>query len=125
MKKIELLPEVLDFHSDDDDRLEKKIQKSVLTALKKIPHSQFKKIAQGAYSSDGISDILGCYKGRFIAMEVKRAKEKPTPLQTIYLNDVVRAGGIASVVRSVKDAMKTIEKALTNFSSHDIISNSQ
>ena len=36
---IPLLPQVMDYHLDDDDRLEGKIQKDIMDHLKKIPFS--------------------------------------------------------------------------------------
>jgi hypothetical protein len=41
---VVLLPEVMDFHLDDDDRLENKIQKSIMNYLRGVPHSNFAKI---------------------------------------------------------------------------------
>ena len=111
MNKIVLLPEVMDFHlNDDDDRLEKKIQKSIMDYLKDIPCSNFAKIAQGPWSKGGISDIVGCYYGRSVVMEVKRSTTEPTSLQIMYLNDNVRAQGFSAVVRSVADVKEVLQK---------------
>lgn len=99
----ELLPEVYDLHLNDDDRLEAKIQKSIMDYLKKIPLANFAKIAQGSFSIGGISDIIGCYRGRFVAIEVKRRHGKPTELQKMYLNKNVKAGGYSCIARSVDD----------------------
>ena len=49
----------------------------------------------------GISDIIGIYKGRPMAIEVKAVKAKPTEEQVKFLEDFARAGGIAAVIRSV------------------------
>lgn len=108
--KVILLPEVMDFHLNDDDRLEKKIQKSIMDFLKPIPCSAFAKIAQGPWSKGGVSDIVGCYYGRSVVMEVKRQLGKPTQLQIIYLNDNIEAHGFSAIVRSVADAKKVLQK---------------
>jgi len=50
---------------------------------------------------NGISDILACYKGRFIAIEVKSKKGRPSPDQLKFLTDIQKAGGIAFISRSV------------------------
>lgn len=51
----------------------------------------------------GISDLLACFKGRFIAVEVKQPGEKPSPMQSRFLRRVSDAGGIAIVAYSVQD----------------------
>jgi len=107
---IPLLPQVMNFHLADDDRLEKKIQKSIMTFLKTVPLSNFAKIQQGPMSKGGISDIIGCYHGYFLAMEVKRQETEPTPLQTEYLNRNVKAGGFSAVVRSVADVKEVLRR---------------
>lgn len=60
----------------------------------------------------GISDILGILKptGRFLAIEVKRPGNKPSPEQLAFL-DVVRAnGGLALVVYSLDDLIEGLRK---------------
>ena len=107
---IPLLPQVMDFHLADDDRLEKKIQNSIMTFLKKVPLSNLAKIAQGPWSKGGVSDIVGCYHGRSLVMEVKTRLKEPTPLQTVYLNNNVEAGGFSAVVRSVADVKEVLRR---------------
>ena len=72
IKDLVLSNLVMDYGLDLDDRLEKAIQKSIMAYLKKVPHANFVKIAQGPWSKGGVSDILGCYHGAFVAIEVKR-----------------------------------------------------
>ena len=100
---IPLLPEVMDFHLDDDNRLEAPIQKDILDFLKTVPYSNFAKIAQGPWSKNGVVDIVGCYYGRSVVIEVKREIKRPTSLQTMYLNDNIKAQGFSAVARSVAD----------------------
>ena len=107
---IPLLPQVMDYHLDDDDRLEGKIQKDIMDHLKKIPFSNFAKVAQGPWSKGGVVDIVGCYYGHSLVMEVKRRTAEPTPLQAEYLNDNVRAKGFSAVVRSVADVREVLER---------------
>ena len=38
-------------------------------------------------------DFLGCYKGRFFAIETKRPGEKPTERQRIVMQKIDAAGG--------------------------------
>ena len=46
----------------------------------------------------GVPDILMCYKGRFIAWELKVGKNKASDLQQFHLESIRKAGGIARVV---------------------------
>lgn len=40
------------------------------------------------FTTQGISDIIICHKGRFIALEVKYGNNKPTPLQLKHIEMV-------------------------------------
>ena len=46
----------------------------------------------------GIPDIIGCYQGRFIAIECKAGYGKATALQMRELNAIAKAGGLACLV---------------------------
>lgn len=50
----------------------------------------------------GVSDILGIYKGRFIAIEVKAPKGRLSPNQILFQQEVKEHGGIALTIRSVE-----------------------
>jgi hypothetical protein len=50
------------------------------------------------YGRSGVPDIICCYKGRFIAIECKAGKNKPTDLQTLNLKRIDEAGGLALVI---------------------------
>lgn len=53
-------------------------------------------------------DMIGQHVAVFVALEIKRPGEKPTPEQLNFLNTVHRAGGIANVVHSVPEALDTL-----------------
>ena len=55
----------------------------------------------------GISDIIGCYKGRMIAIELKAPRGIVSPAQQVFIDRVNEAGGIAFVA---KDLDTVIEK---------------
>ncbi|MFI3162919.1 MAG: VRR-NUC domain-containing protein [Bacillota bacterium] len=63
----------------------------------------------GQYGTAGIPDIIVCYKGRFIAFEVKVGTNKPTVLQAITIKKILKAGGYALVVRSIEEVREIIE----------------
>lgn len=49
----------------------------------------------------GVADILACFKGRAIAIEVKSATGSCRPEQIEWLADWEKAGGLAMVARTV------------------------
>ena len=61
------------------------------------------KVWQGLGSTRGVSDIIGIYKGRPLAIEVKTAKGKLSEHQERFLTRWKNEGGIAIVARSVED----------------------
>jgi len=86
--------------------LERTIQRRILAYLKTLPCCHCFKVAQGMYSTAGISDIICCCNGKFIAIEVKNEKGKPTALQVKFLNTIKQKGGVAMIARSVNDVKK-------------------
>ena len=58
----------------------------------------------------GGSDIIGIHKpsGRFLAVEVKTTNGRVSKEQTNFINAINKAGGIAGVARSVKDALELL-----------------
>lgn len=68
----------------------------------------------------GIPDILGYHKktGRMIAIEIKTGKDKLSPAQKIFLDELNDAGGIALEVRNITDLPSSIwdhKKVLRKF----------
>jgi penicillin-binding protein-related factor A (putative recombinase) len=59
----------------------------------------------------GSSDLIGIYKGAFLALEIKQPGKKPTTEQVNFLRVVKENGGIAAVVFSADD----VKKLLTGF----------
>lgn len=47
----------------------------------------------GGYGGQSV-DFLCCVNGRFVAIETKRPKGEATKRQSIYLDEVIAAGGI-------------------------------
>ncbi|MEW8997915.1 MAG: VRR-NUC domain-containing protein [Thermoanaerobacter sp.] len=78
--------------------------------LKTLDKCFFWKEHGGMYGTAGISDIICCYKGRFVAFEVKRPGKQLTKLQEKTIKDIQTAGGQAYVVRSVDEVKKIMEE---------------
>lgn len=58
------------------------------------------------YRRRGVSDLLGIYHGRPLAIEVKSATGKVSPHQKAFLDDWKKSGGIGFVARSVADVIE-------------------
>lgn len=56
----------------------------------------------------GVSDILGIFNGKLLAIEVKSKTGRLSPYQKEFLEDVKRHGGIAFVARSVDDVIDNL-----------------
>lgn len=57
---------------------------------------------------NGSSDLIGIYQGRFVAIEVKQPKKKPTEAQINFIYFVRNKGGIADCIDSpdkLKDSL--------------------
>lgn len=54
------------------------------------------------FGKGGIPDIIGCYKGRFFSIEVKREDRIPTKLQNQRMWEIAQAGGKVFWGTSVK-----------------------
>ena len=48
------------------------------------------------YGKSGVPDIVACLDGKFIAIEVKREGKEPTVLQTRMIEEIAKAGGLAT-----------------------------
>jgi hypothetical protein len=60
-----------------------------------------------SYGEKGISDIIGLTDtGRFIAVEVKMPKKKPSKEQQEFIDNVVIRGGIAFVAHSLDEVIE-------------------
>jgi hypothetical protein len=52
----------------------------------------------GQYANNGTPDILACLNSRFIGIEAKAGRGKPTALQIKNLRTINAAGGLALVI---------------------------
>lgn len=89
---------------------EKAIENKIKQYLKTVEYLYFFKEHGGLYGTAGVPDIICCYKGQFIALEVKAPDGKATALQDATIKRIRKAGGVAEVVRSVEEAKEIITK---------------
>ena len=76
---------------------EKKVKTKVVAILKEFGTYYFYPVT-GGYGASGVPDIVGCYKGKFFAVECKAGKGKTTALQEKNIANIYAAGGTALVV---------------------------
>ncbi len=91
--------------------LEKDLVSKIIKYLRGLDGCFCWKEHGGMYGTAGIPDIICCIGGRFVAFEVKTDKGKTSKLQDIAIRNIVKAGGVAVVVRTV-DEVKIIIKGL-------------
>jgi len=89
------------------------LERDVVAAIKKHLASLgsdvfFWKEHGGPYGSAGIPDIICCYRGRFLGLEVKLPSGRLTELQKRAIEKINRAGGFARRVESVDDVRAII-----------------
>jgi Holliday junction resolvase len=81
------------------DTPEKKVKRKIVDMLKQYGMYYFYPVT-GGYGASGVPDIVACYKGKFIGIEVKAdmKKNKPTALQQKNLREIDENGGVALVI---------------------------
>ena len=68
-----------------------------------------------AFTRKGIPDILACVNGRFLAIEVKADRGKPSELQLYERDKIIEAGGIAMILHpNGFEAFKLLVEDLLN-----------
>jgi len=83
---------------------EKTLTKKILKALNELPKTKAVKREASAVRN-GQADITGAYKGTRFEIEVKVGYNKPTKLQTQWLDDWKAIGCIAGCVWSLDETM--------------------
>jgi Holliday junction resolvase len=58
----------------------------------------------------GVPDILACYRGLFLAIEVKQPGGKQTRLQELEQTKIRQAGGISIVATSRQEASEALDQ---------------
>lgn len=76
---------------------ESKVKARCVTQLKEMGAVYFYPVT-GGYGASGVSDIVVCYEGLYIAIECKAGKNKLSELQKMFLENVAAAGGLPLVV---------------------------
>lgn len=88
---------------------ERKVKLAVRKVLDKLG-AYYVMPVTGGYGNSGAPDFLICIRGRFVGIECKANKNKPTPLQEKNLHLIEKSGGIAYVVN--EDNVGSLETLL-------------
>ena len=88
--------------------LEKDITNAILRYLRTLPECFCWKQHGSGYGSAGLPDIICCYRGRFVGLEVKQPGNKLTRLQEITLERIRAAWGEAHMVTSVAEVKQIL-----------------
>ena len=91
------------------------LERDIVTAIKKYLASLgsdvfFWKEHGSMYGTNGVPDIICCYKGRFLGLECKLPGGRLTELQKRAIEKINRAGGVACRVESVEDVKRVIAR---------------
>ena len=87
---------------------ERHFQKRVIKWIREQPHMHCLNVVGGAMQRSGEPDLVICWKGRFIGLELKYGKGKPTPLQLHRLRQWEEAGGWCGVAWDLDDVKQVV-----------------
>jgi Holliday junction resolvase len=89
---------------------EAKVKASVVKLLKKYAVYHFFPATHG-FGRSGVPDIICCFDGEFLALEIKAGNNKPTALQEREMNRIFDAGGSAYVIN--EDEVAKLDEWIT------------
>lgn len=77
-------------------RDEARLTRKILQVFRTLPSSWFERVEQK--SINGTPDILGCYRGQMVAIEVKTTRGRLSKIQEFKLAEIEKAGGLGLVL---------------------------
>ena len=91
-------------------KLEGKLRDQVTAYLKTRRDIWFMKVVGNSIQKAGVADFLICYRGLFLAVELKRpdGKGEATTRQLLELKKVRNAGGIGVVIESLDELIQLL-----------------
>ena len=84
---------------------------SQIKNLLKSKGAYCEKIFGGGYQASGIPDILACYRGYFVAIEVKSptGKGRANDIQKLKIKAIRDAGGVAFITDNIEDVERVLK----------------
>lgn len=98
------------------NKKESSIQSDILEYLKQVG-AYAVKVHVSSYQSQGTPDVICCYKGMFVAFELKKPGETASELQEHRIKQIRKANGYAYVADSlekVKEVLYDIDRIQWN-----------
>ena len=92
-----------------------KLVQDSIKYLNSLPNTYAVTYTPSSYGKRSVSDILTCYKGHYVAIEIKIGRDTPTPLQKRSQRKTQAAQGFARVcwsMEEVKEFIKSIDKII-------------
>lgn len=91
-----------------------KLEKHIVNDIKKALTEKGAWVIKthGSLHSAGLPDIIVCYEGYFIGIEVKRPETRHTVTarQQAFLDQIAQAGGVSGVAVSVDEALALVAR---------------
>lgn len=89
---------------------EKNVENSIKRYLFEKKHLYFK-VHGDRFTEKGISDIIACVKGRFVAIEVKKPNNKKgeSENQKLFGRNVIKSKGYYIVADTLEDVINLVE----------------
>ena len=109
------------FDSNKTFKLEKELQKYCIDYVKHLTKKGLPimvvNVPAGPYGKRGISDLLLCIDGAFVAVELKNGdtNHPVSPSQQRFIDNVKEAGGTAEVIRSFGDFQMLVNNMLSQY----------
>ena len=84
---------------------------SQIKNLLKSKGAYCEKIFGGGYQASGIPDILCCYRGYFLAIEIKSptGKGRASDIQKLKIKAIRDAGGVAFITDNIEDVERVLK----------------
>lgn len=98
---------------------ESEFQTYVLRRLRAIPTITLKSFKVMKANENGVSDIILCINGKFVAIELKHKGNKPTPMQVDFIKDIRSSGGIGECAWVWGDVKAILLKAGFDIDSYE------
>lgn len=90
-------------------REEKSLQNKCIRWLKRQPDCWFFKVSGSACQTPGVPDLVICWHGKFVGVELKSPTGKPEPVQLATIDMILRAGGVAFITNSFDEFIEAME----------------
>lgn len=91
---------------------ESRLQRRIRRRLEEEFGAWFFKVHGNPFQPTGIPDLIGSVHGLFIAIEVKMPGETPKKIQVRQIAAINEAGGYATVVESIDEAIEFVYGAI-------------